>query len=420
MTGRAGNMCRWRLLVIALVAALVGAIGARALAADVVFWTPLARPLRGCDAAFATIAERFNASRGAGQPHAVVKTYEFDGFTDRIIATVPVGKGPDLFIYPQDRLGGWIAAGNTVEPLDRFLDTALRNRFVPATLQAMTYHGAVYGLPLSYSLITLLYNKKLVKTPPKTTAELAALAKRLTHRNTGAFGFMYRYDNYYYHAALQNGFGGRVFDANANPVLDSPENARAMELLLKWKAAFLPEEPPQLWTILSLFNEGKLAMTFEGSWLLPDVSKTVDVGFALLPALSEANGRPMRPWLTVDGLYITPSSKQKEATFEFMRYLTDTEAAKVIATCNSPANQHVYADPEMAANPVQMAFFRQASASVPMPNLPEMTLMWTPATTALGLVLRGNAEPAAALAKAQQELRRSVDLLHAPARPGLR
>ena len=30
----------------------------------------------------------------------------------------------------------------------------------------MTYRGTVYGLPLNYKVITLIYNQKLVPTPP--------------------------------------------------------------------------------------------------------------------------------------------------------------------------------------------------------------------------------------------------------------
>ncbi len=91
----------------------------------------------------------------------------YDAFADKITAAVPRGKGPDIFIYAQDRLGGWIEAGNTVEPIDFFLDKATKDRFIPTTMEAMTYRGTVYGLPLNYKVITLIYNKKLVPTPPE-------------------------------------------------------------------------------------------------------------------------------------------------------------------------------------------------------------------------------------------------------------
>ena len=42
-------------------------------------------------------------------------------------------QGADVFIFAQDRLGGWIEAGNTIEPIDFYLDDATRERFLPAT-----------------------------------------------------------------------------------------------------------------------------------------------------------------------------------------------------------------------------------------------------------------------------------------------
>ena len=77
----------------------------------------------------------------------------------------------------------------------------------------MTYRGTVYGLPLNFKVITLIYNKKLVPTPPKTTAELVGDGQEAHQRAAGhASAWSTAYTDFYYHAALMNGFGGGVFD----------------------------------------------------------------------------------------------------------------------------------------------------------------------------------------------------------------
>src|SRR3954453_22414858 len=141
----------------------------------------------GEKAAFEQVIENFNKAN-AGKIHVSSLAVPFDALADKITAAVPRGKGPDVFIFAQDRLGGWIAAGNTVEPLDFFLDPAIKGRYLKATLDAMTYQGTIYGLPLDFKVITLIYNKKLVTTPPKTTAALATMAKRLTSAPAGKVG----------------------------------------------------------------------------------------------------------------------------------------------------------------------------------------------------------------------------------------
>lgn len=392
--------------VLAAVLAALLALPVAARAEDLVVW----HAYRGGEkAAFEKVVATFNA-RPTTKVRVTTLAVPYDAFADKISAAVPRGKGPDVFIYAQDRMGGWIEAGNTVEPIDFFVDDALRQRFIPSTVQALTYRGSLWGLPLNYKVITLLYNKKLVKAPPRTTTELAALGKQLTNRAAGKFGLAWAYNDFYYVASLINGFGGTVFAAGARPTLDAPENVKAMELLVRWgKDGFMPAEP-SVALITALFNEGKAGIVFTGPWFLGEVAKGVDYGLAPLPAISEAGGKPMRPWMTVEGVFVAAPSKQKEAAFEFVKYLTGPEAARVMALegRQSPAVKKIYDDPKVQGDPLLAGFRKQVETAVPMPNAPEMTMVWSPATSALGTIIRGTASPKDALAKAQAQVVKDV------------
>ncbi len=377
-----------------------------AAAAQVVVW----HAYRGAEkSAFDKVVAAYNArptTKVKVEPLAV----PFDAFADKISAAVPRGKGPDVFIYAQDRMGGWIESGNTVEPIDFFVDDATKGKFIPSTVEALTYRGSLYGLPFNYKVITLLYNKKLLQAPPKTTQELVKVGKSLTSKAAGRFGLAWAYNDFYYVASMLNGFGGAVFAGGAKPTLNAPENVKALELLVQWnKAGFMPAEP-SVALITSLFNEGKAAMVFTGPWFLGEVAKEVDWGLAPLPAISEAGGKPMRPWMTVEGVFIAMPSKSKDAAFDFVRYLTDVEAARVMAVegRQTPAIRAVYDDPKVAADPVLAAFRKQVEVAVPMPNLPEMTMVWSPATTALNKVNAGSVTPREALDVAQKAVEKDV------------
>ena len=351
----------------------------------------------------------------------------FDAFADKISASVPRGKGPDLFIHAQDRLCGWIDAGNTVEPIDFFLDDATRSRFLPSTLEAMRYRGQLWGLPLNYKVITLFYNKELVTTPPRDSTELVTLARKLTSKASGRFGLAYSYSDFYYHAALQNGFGGGVFGKGAAPTLDRKENLAALQQLIKWidTDGILPADP-STGLVTSLFNEGKAAMVINGPWFLGEIASGVQFGMAPLPILVEAGGQPMRPWMTVDGVYISARSVNKDAAYEFAKYLTDAPAARIMAIegRQGPANSNVYADREIAADPVLSAFKQQVEVAVPMPNVPEMSMVWSPATAMMNAVIRHRATPAQGLATAQaavvSDVARLRSRLHSPQHGPLR
>jgi arabinogalactan oligomer/maltooligosaccharide transport system substrate-binding protein len=389
-----------------ILAAAVLLVAAPALAQDLVVW----HAYRGGEkAAFEKVVGAYNALPTT-RVRVSTLAVPYDAFADKISAAVPRGKGPDVFIYAQDRMGGWIEAGNTVEPIDFFVDDGLKGRFLPATVTALTYRGALYGLPLDYKVITLLYNRKLVKVPPATSTELAKLGRSLTDRAAGRFGLAWAYNDFYYVASILNGFGGAVFGPGTKPTLDAPANVKGMELLVRWnKEGFMPAEP-SVALITALFNEGKAAMVFTGPWFLGEISKQIDFGLAPLPTLVEAGGKPMRPWMTVEGVFIAAPSRQKEAAFEFVKYVTGLEAARVMALegRQTPALRAIYDEPAVAKDPVLAAFRKQVEVAIPMPNVPEMTMVWSPATTALNKINAGSTSPKDALAVAQRAVERDV------------
>jgi arabinogalactan oligomer/maltooligosaccharide transport system substrate-binding protein len=390
------------------IVALLLLCGGPLFAAEIVVWHAYRAEEK---AALEKVAAAFNASPAAKGNKVTTLAVPYDAFADKISAAVPRGKGPDIFIYAQDRLGGWIEAGNTVEPIDFFLDKETRARYIPTTLEAMTYRGTTYGLPLNFKVITMIYNKKLVTTPPKTSTELVATAKKLTNKAAGKFGLAYSFADFYYHAALLNGFGGRVFDPGVKPVLNNPQNVQSLEYMLKWfkKDQIMPAEPSTA-LITSLFNGGKAAIVFSGPWFLGEIAKGVDYALAPLPTIVEAGGKPMRPWITVEGVYVAAPSKNKDAAYEFAKYLTDVAAGKVLALegRQTPANKTVYSDPKVSGDPVLAAFRKQVEVAVPMPNVPEMTMVWSPATTAMNTITKGAATPKAAMDAAQKEVEQGI------------
>lgn len=327
----------------------------------------------------------------------------YDAYADKITAAIPRGRGPDVFIFAQDRLGGWVEANNTIEPIDFFMDGEAE-QFIPTTMEAMNYRGNNYGLPLNYKNVTLIYNKKLVPEAPKTTDEMIAVAKKLSDKENGIYGLAYAYSNFYYHASLMNAFGGKVFEEGPKAVLDSDANLKALDFMLNMyqNEKILPSEPSSA-LITNLFNKGKAAMIIDGPWILDDLSTDIDIGLAVLPKVSEADGEPMRPWMTVEGVYVSLQSKQKEAAWELVKHLTNVESGVVMALVGrqTPANLAVYDNPKVAADERLTGFRNQVETALPMPNIAEMSIMWSPVSTAMNKIVKGT--PVKFAMKAAQE-----------------
>ena len=268
--------------------------------------------------AFEMVLAAFNADN-VGHIKVSPLAVPYDAYADKITAAVPRGRGPDVFIFAQDRLGGWVEAGGTIEPIDFYLDDEVIAKFIPSTMEAMTYQGSIYGLPVNFKVVTMIYNTDLIKTPPASSGELVKLAKPLTDAAAGKFGLAYSYSDFYYHSALMNAFGGGVFKDGRDPVLNQPENVQSLELMMQWydRDGILPAEPSSS-LITQLFNQGDAAIVFSGPWFLSEISSEVPYALATLPTIDEAGGAPMRPWMTVEGAHIAMPSTKKDAAFEFV------------------------------------------------------------------------------------------------------
>jgi arabinogalactan oligomer/maltooligosaccharide transport system substrate-binding protein len=353
--------------------------------------------------AIEAVAKKFN--EGNKDIQVSLLAVPFDALADKVSATVPRGKGPDLFIYAQDRLGGWIVAG-VADPIEYYLTKKIKARFVDKSFDAFTYKGSIYGLPLSTKCVTLIYNKKLVKKPPKTTDELIALAKTLTNPEKKQYGLAYEIQNYYYHSIWMQGFGARVFDVKGNPILNTSEAVAALQFAidLQQKQKIVPEEATNT-LVTTLFNEGKAAMVINGPWFRGEIDPKIKYGVSLLPVISPI-GKPAIPFLTVEGIIMSAKSKNKDAAFKVMDYFSNNATSLIFATKGKmiSANKSVYLDKKIKADPLITGFRAQVIQSMPMPNAPEMTMVWSPATTAMNKAFLGALSPADALSEAQKSV----------------
>ncbi len=142
--------------------------------------------------------------------------------------------------------------------------------------------------------------------------------------------------------------------------------------MLKWynEDGILPADPSST-LIASLFNDGKAAIVFSGPWFLGEVQDKVKYAIAPLPTVDEAGGKPMRPWLTVEGVYVSAGSQHKEAAYAFAEFLVSAEAALVLALEGGqlPTNKAVYERPARREEPdpaglPQAARHRRADAEL--------------------------------------------------------
>lgn len=152
------------------------------------------------------IAEQF--TQESGIPALVERPEDIPG---KFETGAAAGKGPDIVMWAHDRMGGWAESG-LLEPITPSVE--LQNALIETGWEAFTYNQRVMGYPISVESVGLIYNKKFIKTPPKTFEEIFALNQELKEKHQVS-SILWDYNNTYFTWPLLAANGGYVFGGKA-------------------------------------------------------------------------------------------------------------------------------------------------------------------------------------------------------------
>ena len=314
----------------------------------------------------------------------------YDAYASKILAAISHGEGPDVFIFAHERAREFAQKG-LILSAEGDIDRAA---YFPNTLQALMVDEILYGYPLSLKSLALYVNTRLVPKAPETTDEMLPMISRLSAAGENRFGLAYESADFYFHAPILFGFGGRLFDEAGRASFDTPEAARAFAFVKGLQdRRLIPEEATGA-LVKSLFNAGQAAMVVSGPWFAGEVSPSVRYSIHPFPKISET-GLPMRPFLGVEAAFVSSRSADPAAGKELARFLSRGEASVVRAVMGRqvPANVSAYEDPRVARDGFISSFRSAAQDAMPMPNTLEMARVWEPMKLALNAVLQGGASP---------------------------
>lgn len=338
----------------------------------------------------------------------------FDQLKNKYQTEAATGGGPDLLIGPADWVGE-LAGADLIKPLDDLVSADALASYIPSAVDALKYDGKLYGLPESIETVALYYNKDMVPTPPTSSAELAQMAADINAADPSEYGFAL-YTNFFHEAGYLFGWGAQIFDENNRSAFDSPENAS----FLSWLSDLM-NKPGMFYQnddagISSLFKEGKTGMVVNGPWALADYQASLGadkVGVAELPVISENGDASAKPFLGVKHIMMNSNDDGDQAALamKFAEFFTGAEVGKILADSagHLPANSGV----DVSDDPIASAFVAQAESSSPVPNIPEMGQVWTPAQDMIGKVLSGDSTAQEAAAEAAKTINDAIDQMDA-------
>jgi maltose/maltodextrin transport system substrate-binding protein len=345
------------------------------------------------------------------QVGAPVKVETQEKIIDKFQAAAQSGKGPDIFFWPNDRIGEWADSG-LLKPLD--IKVEFKAKYLPMSWDAVTHKGRIWGYPIALEAVSLIYNQKLVTGQvPTQLSELPAFGKELRARNPKAIVIMWDYKTPYFSWPFLASAGGYPFKKTAEgyDVHDiGVANAGALEglkaILELIDKGILPKGSTQ-----SVMGEkmasGQLALMVSGPWDWANLRKAgIDFDLAPIPGVG---GNPGRPFVGVFTALINRSSPNLDLAEHFLEeHALTSDGLKAMdadAPLGVPALKTL-CDEMAANNHLIKVTYENAENGVVMPNIPQMGKFWTSMRAAFEIATNGGVTPEVALKDALKNMER--------------
>jgi arabinogalactan oligomer/maltooligosaccharide transport system permease protein len=320
------------------------------------------------------------------------------------------GSGPELVYGPSDQIGPF-AAMKIIRPLEEYLTPQELEEIDPLAVPLYQDHRYMIGGSVGNNLM-LIYNKKLMAVPPKTSDELIKMGKEQTRDDDGdgkidRYGLVFNYTEPFFIAPFIPAFGEFFLTADSRPNLNTPGLEKTFQFILdlRDKHKIIPKECDYE-TANALFKQGKAAMLINGDWSWGDYKDAkVDFGIARIPMISETGKWPS-PLVGTAGYSLNVNMKSPahlEAAIKLLKYLT-SEKTQTLFTQKVgvlPSNLALRKTAVVQGNELLGAAAYIMEVGTPMPVVPEIRGVWDSLRIQYQKVLANSQTPQEAAVNAQ-------------------
>lgn len=259
----------------------------------------------------------------------------WDTLQQKLATDISAGSNADLAVIATRWLAGFVKQ-DVAEPLDGFITTEFRDRFIESFLASALKDGKTYGLPIAASARAMYFNKELfekagVTEPPKTWGDLKAAAEKISGLGEGVHGFGLQgkdieTDVYFYYAMWSEGTD--IFDKDGKSGLASDGAIAAAKLYKELidKSATQPAvTSSSREDVQNLFKQGKLGMMITAPFLSSQIRQeapNLQYGVAAIP---EGPTGARGTYGVTDQIIMFKNSQNKEEAWKFLDYLFTSE-----------------------------------------------------------------------------------------------
>ena len=352
------------------------------------------------------------------------------------LAAIAAGNPPDVIINDINTVAQRAVSKQAVNLSEFLAKDNIESRFFPELWNTVVHEGEAYALPFNTDTRFLFYNKEAFKEvgldpekPPTTWAELEEYAIKLDKKNGNRYervGFYPNgWGNWGWDSWMTNADDGIGFvDKEGNVTINTPKKVEALKWINTWtdrlgestvnafKAEFGSQQADP-------FISGKVAMINQTATFytqLRDYGQNVDFGIAPIPEYEPGSGHYSSGGGFV--IEIPYGAKNPEASWEFMKFMTDVDAQEYWAIKNFDNVANIEASNKAAQNSElddkgKMVYSEavknlEVTKLFPIPYFaPDFRSLLNPEAEA---ALLGQATPEKALEKAQAEVENLIKM----------
>lgn len=307
------------------------------------------------------LVQRIKAFEEA-HPDITVKLEElsWDQGEQKLLAAFNANQAPDVLELGSD----WVAKFSSAGVLDDLsaMGGDSTTRFTTDVLAPGVWGGKVYAWPWIMATRAFFVNKGLLAKAGVDTAKALvswsdvmdaaeAVNLQFAQGDPARFGFGANGpDRHRLYKKVLPFFwsnGGEIIDNNGTPVINSPENIKALETYLELVRVGKYETQKQL---DEMFLQQRVAFWISGPWLVDRLSKDTTLNYAVT-VMPGFDGKPGVSFNGGEYLAISAQSKKKEAAWALIKFLTSAKQAlafgKELPGGFAPADLSVADDPAL-------------------------------------------------------------------------
>jgi ABC-type glycerol-3-phosphate transport system substrate-binding protein len=253
---------------------------------------------------------------------------------EKMLTALATDQGPDIFYLIPDMMTQFAEKG-VLAPVDELLGSDFDySDFTETSIEAVSYNGHKYGLPILREVQTMFYNTDILAkiggsadNLPKTMEEFNQLADKAVaagyYARTFEGGNTLNATLYPYIWA----FGGDVIGADNTILINSAESVKAWEEVKRqYDAGYFPADAITSIDQSSMFLEGKSLSAYSSAYMLTLMEGEGMDNYVIGPPVGGVT-------FGVTGMFVVSAkSANAEKAAQFLSVMTGTEGQKAFNT----------------------------------------------------------------------------------------